>query len=154
MEINITLIAVIVLAVFLMYRGYKKGFAKEISGTVALAVACFSLMLLLMLYSSYQAGEAVNVIYSVVFLVVLGAVYGVAKLLLKSIKAISNLPIFNILDKLLGIVIGAVKAVLIVWLVLMFCVENNVGQLTEYVCADLEKSVILKTIYQYNFFIR
>jgi len=152
MEINITLIVVILLAVYLMSRGYRKGLTKEISGLVALAVAFFVLALVYMLYSSFQAGEVTNVVYSVIFLILSGAVYGVVKFFLNSAKMLSHLPVVHFLDKVLGIAAGAIKTILIVWLFFMFCLENNVGALTEYVRADVANSTILKLICQYNFF--
>ena len=152
MEINITLIGVILLAVYLMSRGYRKGLTREVSGLVALAVAFFVLALVYMLYSSFQAGEVTNVVYSVIFLILSGAVYGVVKFFLNSAKMLSHLPVVHFLDKVLGIAAGAIKTILIVWLFFMFCLENNVGALTEYVRTDVANSTILKLICQYNFF--
>lgn len=153
MELNITLIVVILLAVYMMARGWKKGFTRELSGVIALAAALFVLAMMYMLFSSFQAGEASNVMYSVIFLVIFGVVYGVVKFFVNSAKALSHLPIVHFLDKVLGIAAGAIKAILIVWLFFMFCLENNVGALTEYVRADVAESTILKLIYQFNFFI-
>lgn len=154
MEVNITLIVVALLAIYLMVKGYRRGFTKEISGIVALAAAFCVLALLFMLFSSYQAGETVNVMYSLLFLVIFGLIHGVVKFFLGSAKAISHLPIIHFLDKVLGIVAGAIKSLLIVWLFFMFCMEYNVGALTEYVRADIANSTILKLIYQFNFFVK
>lgn len=154
MEINITLIVVILLAVYLMCRGYQKGFTKEISGLVALAAAFVVLALMYMMFSSFRAGETVNVMYSIIFLVIFGLVHGIVKFFLNSAKALSHLPIVHFLDKVLGVVAGALKALLIIWLFFMFCMEYNMGELTEYVRADIAESTILKLIYQFNFFIK
>lgn len=153
MEVNITLIVVALLAVYMMSRGYQKGFTKEISGLVALAAAFFVLAMMYMMFSSFQAGEVTNVMYSIIFLVIFSLVYGVVKFFLNSAKALSHLPVVHFLDKILGIAAGVVKTILIVWLFFMFCLENNVGTLTEYVRADVAQSTILKLIYQYNFFV-
>ena len=154
MEINITLIVVILAAVYLMCSGYKRGFAKEVSGMIALAAALLALALGFMLYSSYKAGEVVNVVYSVIFLAIAGGVYGVVRFVLKSAKLISHLPVIHFLDKLLGIGAGAIEALLIAWLIFTFCVEYNPCTLTDYVCKDIQNSAILRLIYQYNFLVR
>lgn len=148
-----TLIVVALLAVYLMCKGYQKGFTKQISDIVALGAAFFVLALLYMLFSSFQAGETVNVVYSVIFLVIFGLIHGIVKFFLNSAKAISHLPIVSFLDKVLGIVAGALKCLLIVWLFFMFCIEYNAGELTEYVRTDIANSTILKLIYQFNFFV-
>lgn len=152
MEVNITLIVVVLLAVYLMCKGYKKGFTKELSGLVALAAAFFVLALMYMMFSSFQAGETINGVYSVIFLVIFALIHGIVRFFLNSAKVLSHLPIVHFLDKVLGIAAGALKALLIVWLFFMFCMEYNAGELTEYVRADIAKSTILKLIYQFNFF--
>ena len=148
-----TLIVVVLLAVYLMCKGYQKGFTKQISDIVALGAAFFVLALLYMLFSSFQAGETVNVVYSIMFLVIFGLIHGIIKFFLNSAKAISRLPIVNFLDKVLGIAAGVLKSLLIVWLFFIFCTEYNAGELTEYVRTDIAESTILKLIYQFNFFV-
>lgn len=153
MEVNITLIVVILLAVYLMCKGYQKGFTKEVSGLVALAAAFFVLAMMYMMFSSFRAGETINVMYSIIFLVIFALIHGIVKFFLNSAKALSHLPIVHFLDKVLGIAAGALKALLIIWLIFMFCMEYNVGALTQQVRADIAASTFLKLLYQFNFFV-
>ena len=150
---NWTLIIVLLVMLCMVTAGYKKGFTKQLSGLVALTAAFVMLSLGIMLVSSFQNREITNTVYSVILLAVFGLVYGIVKFLLRSIKLISNLPVLNFCDHVLGIVAGLAKGILIVWIFFLLCEHNYLGELTEYVRSDISKSTILKLLYQFNFFV-
>ena len=150
---NLTLIIVLIVLFYMVTNGYKKGFTKQLSGLVALAAAFAMLSLGIMLVSSFQNGEVTNTVYSVILLAVFGLVYGIIKFLLRSIKLISNLPILRFGDQVLGIAAGAAKWILIVWIFFLLCENNYLGDVTEYIYADIAESTILKLLYHYNFFV-
>lgn len=151
--LNFTLIMVVIVMICMVMAGYKKGLTRQISGLVALIAAFVILSLGIMLVSSFQNREVTNTVYSVILLTLFGLVYGIVKFLLRSFKLLSNLPILSFLDHVLGIAVGLVKGILIVWIFFLLCEHNYLGELTEYVRADISKSTILKLLYQYNFFI-
>lgn len=154
LDINITLVIVIIFGIYMVTRGYRKGMTKELSGLIALAAAFIVLALGIMLKSSYQQGEVTNTVYSVIFLVVFGAVYGIVRFVLKSVKLISKLPILSFLDSLLGTVVGLAQAILLVWVFFLLCENGYMGNVAEYVCRDIDESAILTLIQQYNFFVQ
>lgn len=152
MSLNVTLLAVIVLIVWMMVRGFKKGMAKELSGLVALFAAFVVLALGIMLVSSFSQGEMTNTVYSIIILVLFGLAYGIAKLILRSAKAVSSLPILNFFDSVLGIGVGLCKAVLLIWIFFMLCANNYLGTISEYVQQDITGNTFLKLLYEFNFF--
>ena len=154
MNINITLLCVIGLTLFLIVHDYKKGMTREISGLVALFAGLFVLAIAIMLFTSLSAGEITNTVYSVILLVLFGAAYGIVKFLLRSAKAVSNLPILHFLDCVMGSVIGVLKSLVIVWIVFLLCEHNLLGEATEYIRSDITENTFLKLLYEYNFFIR
>jgi len=154
MNINITLLGVIVLTLFLVIHGYKKGMTREISGLAALFAGLFVLAIAIMLISSFSAGEMTNTVYSIILLVLFGAAYGIVKFLLRSAKAVSNLPILHFLDCVAGSVIGVLKSLVIIWIVFLLCEHNLLGEATEYVRGDIAENTFLKLLYEYNFFVR
>ena len=154
MSLNITLLAVIILIVWLMIRGYKKGMAKELSGLVALFAAFVVLALAIMLVSSFKQGEMANTVYSLILLVVFGLVYGIVKFILRSAKVVSTLPIIKFFDSILGIGIGLCKALLVIWIVFLLCANNYLGPVTEHIRQDIAGNTFLKLLYGFNFFIK
>lgn len=151
---NITLILVIIIFILKITGGYKRGMAKEISGLVALVMTLLTLALVIMLFSSFEAGETTNTFYSLLLLVILGIVYGVVKLLLKSARAVSHLPILSFFDHVLGMATGIIKAVLLIWILFMLCAGNYLGPVTSIIRDDIQSSTFLKLIYSYNIFLR
>lgn len=154
MDLNVTLIAVVVLTVWMMTRGFKKGMTKEISGLVALFAAFVVLALAIMLVSSFSQGEIKNTLYSVILLVVFGLAYGIVKFILRSAKVVSSLPIINFLDSVLGIAVGFGKAILVIWIVFLLCANNYLGPVTEIMRQDIEGNTFLKLLYEFNFFVK
>ena len=154
MDLNITLLAVIVLALWMMIRGYKKGMAKELSGLAALFAGFVVLALAIMLVSSFAEGEMTNTLYSVILLVLFGIAYGIVKFILRSAKVVSKLPIINFFDSVLGIGVGLCKAVLVIWIFFMLCTNNYLGTVSEYVQQDIAGNTFLKLLYEFNFFIK
>jgi len=127
---------------------------REISGLVALFAGLFVLAIAIMLITSFSAGEMTNTVYSIILLVLFGAVYGIVKFLLRSAKAVSNLPILHFLDCVMGSVIGVLKSLVIVWIVFLLCEHNLLGEAAEYIRSDIAENTFLKLLYEYNFFIR
>lgn len=154
MELNITLLAVVFLAVWMMIRGYKKGMAKELSGLVALFAAFVVLALAIMLVASFKQGEMTNTLYSVILLVAFGLAYGVVKFILRSAKVVSKLPVIRFFDSVLGIGVGLCKAVLVIWIVFMLCAGNYLGTVSVQVQQDIASNTFLKMLNEFNFFMK
>lgn len=152
MSLNVTLLAVVILMVWMMIRGYKKGMAKELSGLVALFAAFVVLALGIMLVASFKQGEMTNTVYSVILLIVFGLAYGIVKIILRSAKVVSKLPIIHFFDSVLGIGVGLCKAVLVIWIVFMLCEGNYMGDVSGLVWQDVAENTFLKMLYEFNFF--
>lgn len=154
MNLNVTLLAVVILMVWMMIRGFKKGMAKELSGLVALFAAFVVLALGIMLVASFSEGEMTNTLYSVILLVVFGLAYGIVKFILRSAKAVSSLPIIHFVDSVLGIGVGFCKAVLFIWIIFMLCAGNYLGTISSRVQQDIAENTFLKLLYEFNFFVK
>ena len=154
MFFNLTFIVLAILTLFFIYSGYQRGMARQLTSFVALMVSLCVVALCIMLFSSYDRGETTNVIYTVVLLVVLGSIYGIVKFLLKSLKSISNLPIVGFFDKVLGMLVGLVKAVLIIWIIFLLLNEGWFEGLTETIRMHISSNIVLKILYEYNVFIK
>lgn len=154
MSLNVTLLVVVVLIVWMMIRGYKKGMTKGLASLIALFAAFVVLALAIMLVSSFSQGEMTNTLYSVILLVLFGLAYGIVKFILRSAKAISSLPIISFVDSVLGIGIGLCKAVLVIWIFFMLCAGNYLGGISNYVQQDIAGNTFLKLLYEFNFFVK
>lgn len=154
MFFSFTFIFLAILALFFVYSGYQRGMTRQLSSFIALVVALCVVALCIMLFSSFDRGETANVIYTIVILVVLGSIYGVVKFLLKSLKSLSHLPGIGFFDKLLGMIIGLAKAVLIIWVLFLLLEKGWFEGLTGTIQTDIASNTVLKLLYEYNIFLK
>lgn len=153
-SINITLIIVGIIALFELIKGYRRGMVKEIAGFIALVITLFVGALLIMLISSFQDGETKNTIIAAILLIVIGLVYGIVNLVLKSVKALSKLPVINVADSLLGLILGAGKAIMIVWIAFLVASEGFFPAISTRIIEDVSNSQILTWLYENNFLLK
>lgn len=144
----------IVAALFLLCKvvdGYKKGMVKEIISFVSLVILCVVLTLIANGVNSYFDGEYAKLVMVVVLLVVLGLVHHLLGVLFFSAKMIVKLPIVHWLDKVLGIVVGILETVLIIWTIYIFIMLMDLGAIGQQILIYTEESEILLWFYQHNY---
>ncbi len=115
--------ALIIIALIFIWRmtvGFRKGMVQEIISLIAMAVAGVCVLLIFGAIGSYLNREIGKVVQMVIVLLAVCAVYRLIHVLFTSLELISKLPVIKWLDKLLGIVIGAGEAALIVGFIIYF----------------------------------
>lgn len=152
--INITLIIVLLVVAGLLSFGYKRGMAKQLTAFVAIFITACVAALLFMLISSFENGEAQNTIYSLVLLIILGSIYGIVKIVLRSVKAIANLPVISSLDKLVGAVLGFAQAIILIWILFLMLNNGFLEEYASYIFEDIENSKLLALLYENNLFLK
>lgn len=151
---NITLIIVILIISCMTIRGYKKGITKEIAGLISLAVTLFVISIVITIYMSLRLDEMKNTVVGIVFLIIIAFVYSFVRIFLKSAKVLSKLPLINVIDKFMGIFIGAAKGLLIVWLIYILNEAALLGEFSTFIIKDTMSSKILQKIVEYNYLLK
>ena len=150
MNINLLLPALLLLAVWRAWRGYKNGFAEEIYRLISLVAALFVLALLLMAVSSFRADDMKNGIISVILLIITGIVLHLFGIIMKSLKAIAKLPIISFLNRLLGMAAGIAEVIVGAWI--MYCVIHAfpTGEFGTQIMIWTQESEWLMKLYEAN----
>lgn len=150
MNINLLLPALLLLAVWRAWRGYKNGFAEEIYRLISLVAALFVLALLLMAVSSFRADDMKNGIISVILLIITGIVLHLFGIIMKSLKAIAKLPIISFLNCLLGLAAGIAEVIVGAWI--MYCVIHAfpTGEFGTQIMIWTQESEWLMKLYEAN----
>lgn len=148
MEINVTLIVLILCLVTAVCIGWKRGFAKRVAGFISLLATLLMLGIFLRIYYTYTNGQMIDTIVAVIVLVVLGAVYGILRLILKSAKAIANLPVIAVIDRLLGSVLGIVIVTVLYHIVIVAAVLGYLGNIGTYILTDIANNEWLSFLAQ------
>ena len=104
---------IVVIIIWRMVSGFRKGMVQEILSLIAMAVAGFCAYLLLGAIGSYLNKEIGRLIQIIILLLIVCAVYKLANLIFTSIRLVSRLPVIRSADKLLGAVFGILEGIII-----------------------------------------
>ncbi len=151
MNINFLLIIVVILAIFKMADGYKKGVVKEIISLVSMAVLCAVAALIAGGISSYNDGKIFNAVAAVILLAVLIIAHQLLKMVFFSAKLVSKLPVIHFVNKLLGAVFGVFEVVLLLWTLYTLTMMMKLGAVGEIIVSFTQESRVLVWLYEHNY---
>ena len=151
MNINLLLIIMAVVLLCMVADGYKKGMVKSLISLISLLITCVVLFLVGNALSSYFDGSFFNLILTLLLLAAIGLVHHLLNAVFFSAKMISKLPVVHSLDKLLGVVVGILETVLIVWTIYAFNIFRDLGTLGQVIVDYTRDSKILTCLYENNY---
>ncbi|WP_286080828.1 CvpA family protein [Parablautia intestinalis] len=126
----VSLAVIILIFIWRIVAGFRKGLVQEIISVIAMAVAGVCVVLIIGAIGSYMEQEISKLIQTIVVLFVVCAVYRLVHVLFTSLELIAKLPVIKSLDKLLGAVIGLAEAGLIVGILVYFLKNWGMSILT------------------------
>lgn len=153
-KINIMLVIVVLAIVCKMVDGYKKGMVKEVVSMISMVVLCVVAALVAYGLNSYHDGKVFNVAVVVLLLVLLVTAHHLIGIALFPAKLAAKLPVIHSVDKLLGIVFGAVEIILVLWTLYAFTMMMDMGAVGQMILSYTEDSAVLTWLYQYNYLAR
>ena len=151
---NILLIILVILLIYNVADGYKKGMVRAIISFVSLIVLCIVAALISNALNSYFDGEILKVVIMVLLLCILGIAHHLLGIVFFSAKIVSKLPIVHSVDKLLGIVVGILETVLILWTIYTFMMILDMGVIGQHLIEYTKESSILVWFYEHNYLAR
>ena len=151
MNLNLLLIITAVILLCMVVDGYKKGMVRSLISLISLLITCVVLFLIGNGLSSYFDGKIFNVILTILLLAAIGLVHHLLNIVFFSAKMIVKLPIVHSLDKLLGIGVGILETVLIVWTIYAFNIFRDLGTLGQVIVDYTRDSKILTCLYENNY---
>lgn len=150
MEINILTVIVVVFLVLKIVDGYKKGMVKEIISFISLLFLCLVVALIGNGLSSYYDGKFLNVAVMILFLAVLGIVHHLINIATLPAKLVAKLPVVHSVDKILGIAVGILETVLILWTVYALVMLTDMGMIGEFILQGTAQNPVLTWLYEHN----
>ena len=107
----------IIILIFSAVRGYRNGFVAELEGLVALILALVSLIIISGLVRG-SAGSGISTkALAIALLIVIGALYSLCRIIFGSLKLFAGLPVIKFVDDALGLIAGAAKAFMLLYVV-------------------------------------
>ena len=147
MNINLLLPALLLLAAWRAWRGFKNGLAEEIYRLISLVAALFVLALVIM---AVRSDEIKNGVISVILLIIIGILLHLFGIIMKSLKAIVKLPIISFLNSVLGLAAGIAEIIVTAWI--MYCVIQTfpTGEFGRQIMVWTQESEWLTKLYEAN----
>lgn len=147
---NLMVLIVLFLLLMKIVGGYKKGMVKEIISFVSLILVCIVVVLISAGLHSYMENEVLGVVIAVVLLAVLGIAHHLLQVVFFSAKLVSKLPVISWGNKILGMVVGALEVVLLLWTLYTFIMYFGLGMVGELIVEYTSQSQLLTWLYQQN----
>ena len=151
MNFNLLTIIAAVILICMVMDGYQKGMVRSLISLISLLITCVVLFLIGNALGSYFDGRFFNLIITLLLLGAIGVVHHLFNVVFFSAKMISKLPIVHSLDKLLGIVVGILETVLIIWTIYSFNIFRDLGTLGQVIVDCTRDSKILTYLYENNY---
>ena len=147
---NLMLLIVLLVAVFKIVDGFKKGMIKEVISILSLLIMCIVVMLIGAGLHSYMQKQWVGILVTVLLLSLVGIAHHLLKVVFFSAKVISKLPIIHSGDKLLGMLLGVLETIVMLWTLYTFIMYFELGMLGEMILEYTSQSRVLTIVYEYN----
>lgn len=148
---NILLIVLALILIWRVVESYKRGMVKEIISFVSLIVLCVAVVLLGSALSNYFEKDIISMVVAIILLLVVCIAHRLLGLVFFSAKLVSKLPVVSSFDKLLGIVIGVLETIIIIWTIYALIMSFGMGMIGQQILSYVQDSKILTALYQYNY---
>ncbi len=148
---NWLLIIILILLVSRMVEGYKRGMVKEIISLVSLIVLCLAFAFIGGALLSYLEKDIVSVVVAIILLLILAIGHWLLNVFFCPAKLLVKLPIVKSVDKLLGVVMGIIETVLLVWTLYTLLLTVEMGTIGQQIMAYVQDSTVLTFLYKYNY---
>lgn len=151
MSVNILLVLVTIVLICCVASGYAKGMVKELIACISMIVLCIVVVIIGSGLKSYSDGQFLNVAIMVILLCVVGGIMHLLEAVFFSAEALSKLPIVSWLNKVLGVVVGVLETIVILWTIYTFVMMMDMGVIEQIILDNTRDSQILSWFYQHNY---
>ena len=148
---NLLLILFCLILVGNSLMGYKNVRVRELVAFISLMISCIMVALIGSGLKSYHSGEVFNLIVVVILLALLGVVNMILRPIFFSAKLIAKLPVIHFADRLMGVLVGALEAILFLWLLYFFVMNMELGSIGNLIIEYTKGSGILTWFFQHNY---
>lgn len=148
---NIVFFIVLLLLIGGGVKGYKRGMVEEVNTVLALVFALAAIAMFIVAAQGYMEHETLRAILGIVCMTVAILVYKIADFILSSLKLISSVPVLRGVNKLLGLGVGTLESVLLIWALFIVIVAFEFGGISHYILTQMRENALLTWLFQNNY---
>ena len=117
---------------------------------ISLTLMCIVVVIVGAALHFVKANQIAGVLVMILLLAVLGIAHHFLRLIFFSAKLISKLPVISFGNKILGMIVGALEVLLLLWTVYTFAMYYDLGAIGDIIIEGTRESAILSKIYEFN----
>lgn len=110
---NIFIVGLVLAVALGIIRGYRVGFVRGVAALISLIITIIVYIILRAILASLSVGQLRNAFFSFIILAAMGTFYGILSKIIGSLKAISKLPVLNFFNRILGVFMGIIWAIIL-----------------------------------------
>ena len=150
MSINILMVIVVAFILSGAITGFKRGLVESVMRLVTTVLGIIVLAVLIDGVENFLEKSYVKVAIALVLLLLLNIFHKIGKLILDSCKLVSKLPVVNSVDKIAGIVFGAVEVICVIWIIFLLINAMDPFGMREWMMNQITENTFLTMLYRKN----
>lgn len=149
--VNIPFWLVLAFLIFRVVAATKRGMVKEICSLIATLAGCISILVIAFAVRNYIHNNKLLFVITLVLLAIFGMIYKMIDGLLTTMKLIAKLPVVKTADKLLGVVVGIIETIIVVWTLFCIIMIMDGGMIERVVLECVNQNIIMRKLFEYNY---
>ncbi len=145
-------IGVLILLVIRVVVGAKRGVIKELIAIPASLIACFAVLFLSFAFRSVFNEAAQVFLGSIVLTALLLILFKLIDIVITGSKPFRKKTEIKPVSRVFGGIVAVVVTIVLVWGVFCITMVMNQGPYSEAILASVRNNVVMRVIYQYNYF--
>lgn len=146
--------AVLVILLLFAFKGHYKGITGEIASLLSFAVSVLGVAVIMRAVEGYSEHNTNDVVEAVIFFVALAVLWQILKLVFGSVKLLTRLPVIHGINSFVGMIVGIVEGVLVVWAVFIVIAKYDIAGRSAQWLMMIENDVYLSKLSALNPFAR
>lgn len=148
---NMVVIVLLVLVPLQIVLGYRSGLVKGTQKFIGWISVGLAFVLIEMMLRFYKNSSKTDALICLILLVILLLAWRIIKTVLLPAKMISKLPVIKVVDKLLGVVLGILELMILLWLLDALLLNYSMGSVGALLNNWMQENEILRWMYENNY---
>lgn len=151
MNMNMIVIVLLILVPAQIILGYRSGLVKGIQKFIGWVTLGLVFVLVEMMIRFHKAANQIDVLICLILLVIVLLVWGVIRTVLLPAKMLSRIPVIKGVDKLLGMILGILEVMILLWLLDALLLHYTMGNVGSQLNQWMQANKFLRWMYENNY---
>ena len=148
---NMVVVVLLILVLIQIVLGYRTGLVKGIQKFIGWITLGLVFILVEMMLRFYRRGSQTDVLICLILLVIVLLIWRVIRTILLPAKMLSKLPVIKGVDKLLGVILGILEVMILLWLLDALLLNYTLGNMGTQINVWMQENVFLHWMYENNY---